>query len=164
MTARKKSGKRTPPKQEPQPIVLDVEAPNPPSSPPSPPSADQEEDGEDLGRMTVYEVKLTRMELAHLRDLFSVKLPPEMTTTLSEALAESQQRPFVETKLWQKLTRIMHEAGVPMEDEAPDFTILPTGPAPMGVFQVEATDNQIKDMILTAVGQDQDEDQSEEDE
>lgn len=107
---------------------------------------------EDLGKISVYSVNFTRMELAHLRDLFSVKLPPEMTVTISEALAETQSRTVIESKLWQKLLRVMVDAMIPTQDEAPDFTILPSGPPPLGVFQVESTDSQLRTMIAQASG------------
>lgn len=104
------------------------------------------EEGRDV-KLSTYPVNLTRFELIHLRDMFSVKLPPSMDVTLSEALAESQRRPLVETKLWQKLARACTKAGVPIEDEAPDFTILPSAPCPLGVYQVEADDDQIEDAL-----------------
>lgn len=124
-------------------------------SPPETSDEDEElrrQESGDLGNVSTFTVKLTRMELAHLRDLFGIKLPPDMTVSVSEALAESQSRPLVESKLWQKLAKAMAASGIPMEEDCPDFTILPSGPAPLGVFQVEATDDQLRAMIAAETG------------
>lgn len=102
-----------------------------------------EEKQEELGNVTTFKVEFTRAELAHIRDLFSIRIPPELKTTLSEALAESQERQLIETRLWEKLTAVITKSGVPMGENAPDFTVLPTGAVPLGVFQIEMTDSQV---------------------
>lgn len=84
---------------------------------------------------------MTKHELAHLRDMFSVKLPQAPNQTLSEALAESQGRLLCEPKLWDKLSGLCRAAGVGLEDEAPDFTLLPAGPVPLGLYTITACDD-----------------------
>lgn len=83
------------------------------------------------------DLMLSAAELVHLRDLFGIKIPPEMTTTLSECLAAQQQREMIETMLWQKIVAACERLGVAVGDTAPDFTILPTAPSPLAVFEVE---------------------------
>lgn len=83
-----------------------------------------------------FPVRLTKFELLHIRDLFSVVLPSEMRETVSQRLAQSQDRTLVEARLWQKLARVCHEAGLPMDDDAPDFVVAASGAPPIGVFEL----------------------------
>jgi hypothetical protein len=83
-----------------------------------------------------FDLKLTQQELLHLRDLFNVRLPPDMTTTVSQALATAEGRPFVENLLFLKVHGACKSAKLPLEESAPDFVVTATGPAPMGVFKV----------------------------
>lgn len=82
-------------------------------------------------------LELTRAELLHVRDLFSVKLPPEMASSVSQVLAESQGRSLVESSLWNKLTKQFVAARVPTGDSAPDFVVAVAGTPTIGVFQVD---------------------------
>lgn len=90
----------------------------------------------EIKRRKTFTLRLTKFELLHLRDLFSVVLPPEMKETLSARLAQSQDRSLVEAKLWQKLARVCHEAELPMDDDAPDFVVAASGSPPVGVFEL----------------------------
>ena len=83
-----------------------------------------------------FNIRLTKFELLHLRDLFSVSLPPEMKDTLSQRLAQSQDRTLVEARLWQKLARVCIESGLPMDDDAPDFVVSASGAPAIGVFEL----------------------------
>lgn len=83
-----------------------------------------------------FMLRLTKFELLHLRDLFSVALPPEMKETLSQRLAQSQDRALVEAKLWQKLAQACHQVGLPMDDDAPDFIVAASASPPIGVFEL----------------------------
>ena len=89
---------------------------------------------EKIKKRKTYELRLTRTELVHLRDLFSVVLPPDVKKTLSQHLAEAEDREFIETKLWDKLIDLCKTAGVPVGDEAPDYVVAPTAAPPMSVF------------------------------
>ena len=90
----------------------------------------------EIKRRKTFTVRLTKFELLHLRDLFSVLLPSEMKETLSARLAQSQDRALVEAKLWQKLVRVCNEAELPMDDDAPDFVVAASGAPPIGVFEL----------------------------
>lgn len=83
-----------------------------------------------------FNLRLTKYELTHIRDLFSVMLPTEMKTTASQHLAKCQNRSLVEARLWQKLAQACIEAELPMGDDAPDFVISVAGPPSLGVFEV----------------------------
>jgi hypothetical protein len=83
-----------------------------------------------------YEVRFTKFELLHLRDLMSISLPPEGAHTVSETLASLENRVMVESSLWQKLTNACVAVGLPVGDNAPDYIVAPSGIAPMGVFQL----------------------------
>lgn len=85
-----------------------------------------------------YELKLTKFELLHLRDVLSVILPPEGEKTLSQALAELEGRPLVESVLWKKVASLCSDAGLPIGDDAPDYVVAPASPPPMGVFQLSS--------------------------
>lgn len=90
----------------------------------------------EVKRRKTFTIRLTKFELIHIRDLFSVTLPPEMKDTLSQRLAQSQDRALVESKLWQKLARACLEAELPMDDDAPDFVVAASGAPPIGVFEL----------------------------
>lgn len=83
-----------------------------------------------------FTLKLSLAELVHLRDLFSISLPVDLKTTVSQSLAVGQGRQVVETKLWNKVVNLCKEGLVPMDDEAPDFIVTVTAPPELGVFEV----------------------------
>jgi hypothetical protein len=68
-----------------------------------------------------FSLRLTRFELIHLRDLLSIRLATELSTTVSQALASGENRPIIEAKLWQTVAAACRDAGVSLDDEAPDF-------------------------------------------
>ena len=84
-------------------------------------------------------VRLTPIEAVHLRDLFSIMLPPDGSKTVSQSLAAGAGRSLVETRLWHKLHTACQALGVPLGDEAPDFVVAPTAmPMPeLAVQQIE---------------------------
>lgn len=83
-----------------------------------------------------YEVRFTKFELLHLRDLMSISLPPEGQNTISETLASLENRITIESSLWKKLTDACVAVGLPVGDNAPDYIVAPSGMAPLGVFQL----------------------------
>lgn len=92
----------------------------------------------EVKRRKTYNLRLTKFELLHLRDLFSVLLPPEGQRTMSQALAELESRTLVESVLWKKVASACTEAGLPMDDDAPDYVVAPASPPPMSVFQLSS--------------------------
>jgi hypothetical protein len=80
-------------------------------------------------------LKLTKYELIHLRDLFSVTLP-DASASVSQCLASLDERSLVESQLWTKIYGICRDAGVPLDDDAPDFVITAAGPPTLGVFHL----------------------------
>ena len=83
-----------------------------------------------------FTIKLGLAELVHLRDLFSISLPVDLKTTVSQSLAEAQGRRMIETKLWNKIVALCKEGNVPLDEEAPDFIVTVTAPPELGVFEV----------------------------
>lgn len=102
-----------------------------------------------IKKRKTYELRLTRTELAHIRDLFSVVLPPNTKKTLSHHLAELEDRVHVEDKLWSKISDLLSKAGVPCGDESPDFIVAPLSPPPMGVFPLSLDDVTSEDDTAT---------------
>jgi hypothetical protein len=90
----------------------------------------------DVKKRKTYELRLTKFELLHLRDVLSVALPPDAKKTLSQALAELENRLLVESTLWNKLVDACEEADLPVGDEAPDYVIAPNAPPSLSVFQL----------------------------
>jgi hypothetical protein len=90
----------------------------------------------DIKTRKTYDLRLTKFELLHLRDLFSVVLPPDVSKTLSQALAQLEERSLVESMLWSKIAAACEVAGLPMGDEAPDYVVAPNTPPGLGVFQL----------------------------
>jgi hypothetical protein len=89
-----------------------------------------------IKKRKTHELRLTRLELVHIRDLLSVVLPPDTKKTMSQILAELEDRTYVEEKLWDKVTEACKGAGLPTGDEAPDYIVAPTAPPPMSVFHL----------------------------
>lgn len=83
-----------------------------------------------------YTLNLTKFELIHLRDLFGVALPPSLTKTVSQALAETEERSMVETSLWNKIVSKCKSAKVPLNEHAPDFICAGASSPPIGVFRL----------------------------
>lgn len=83
-----------------------------------------------------FDLRLTRFELIHLRDLFSVLLPLDLKQTVSQMLAATEDRSMVESRLWQKVASVCSEADVPLDDSAPDFICAAASAPPIGVFRL----------------------------
>jgi hypothetical protein len=104
-----------------------------------------------------FQIRLSKFELLHLRDLMSVALPPEGAQTVSNSLAVAENRQLIENGLWKKISEACVNVGLPMGDDAPDYVVAPTGMTPLGVFQV-SSDPYAK----TSSDEDDDEEDSEE--
>ena len=89
-------------------------------------------------RQEVVKLTLTKVELVHLRDMLSIVLPPDAKKTVSQALAEAENRTMNESKLWGKITDACSEVGLPVGDAAPDYVVAPLAAPPLGVFQLAA--------------------------
>ena len=89
-----------------------------------------------LKKRKTHDLRLTKFELLHLRDLFSVVLPPEGRKTVSQSLAELENRILIESFLWNKIATACETAGVPLDDDAPDYVLAPAGPPPISVFHL----------------------------
>ena len=89
-----------------------------------------------LRKRKTFELRLTKFELLHLRDLFNVKLPPELKLTVSQGLAVVESRPMVETHLWNKLAKACSDAEVPLDDAAPDFICAASSSPSVSVFKL----------------------------
>ena len=97
-----------------------------------------EKDAQLLKPKKTFSLKLTLAELVHLRDLFSISLPVDLRTTVSQSLAFGQGRQLVETKLWNKIVNLCKDGSVPLDEGAPDFIVTVTAPPELGVFEVAA--------------------------
>lgn len=95
-----------------------------------------------LKKTKLTHVKLSKFELIHLRDLFSLLTPPEMKETISQKLALLQNRPLIEAKLWQKIVRACEECEIPLGDEAPDFVVSLASTPSIGVYELSHDENQ----------------------
>jgi hypothetical protein len=89
-----------------------------------------------IHRQKTYDLTLTKLELLHIRDLFGVLLPPDGNKTLSQALAELEDRSLIETMLWQKVSHLCSEANLPLNNEAPDYIVAPVSTPQLGVFHI----------------------------
>ena len=90
----------------------------------------------EIKRRKTHQVRFSKFELLHLRDLMSICLPPEGKQTLSGALATLENRQMVESLLWKKIVEACNEVGLPTGEEAPDYVVATAGMAPLGVFQL----------------------------
>ena len=83
-------------------------------------------------------LKFTQGELVHLRDLFGILLPSAASQPLSQALAVRAGRQVLEARLWRKLAKACESMNIPMGDDAPDFTVAVDSVPSIGIFQVDA--------------------------
>lgn len=90
----------------------------------------------EIKKTKTYSLKLTKFEVLHLRDLFSIVMPPNAKVTVSQSLAEAEDRTHVEQFLWKKLSELCKEANLPLGDEAPDYIVAPVTSPELGVFQI----------------------------
>jgi hypothetical protein len=90
----------------------------------------------EIKRKKTHQIRFSKFELLHLRDLMSICLPPEGKQTISGALAALENRQMIESLLWKKIAESCAEVGLPTGEEAPDYVIAPSGMAPLGVFQL----------------------------
>ena len=95
-----------------------------------------EKDAQLLKPKKTFSLRLTLAELIHLRDLFSIALPMDLKTTVSQSLAHSQGRQLIETKLWNKLVALCKEGSIPLDEEAPDFIVTVVAPPELSVFEI----------------------------
>lgn len=79
-----------------------------------------------------HTLKLTRDELIHIRDLFSVLISP--TQTVSQALANTGKITESELGLWKKVLTACQTAKIPLGTTAPDFIIAVADVPVLGVF------------------------------
>lgn len=93
----------------------------------------------------LFELRLTKLELEHLRDMFNVRLPPDLQTTVSEALAVSQGRPSIEAMMWYKVSVLCGLAGVATGEGAPDFTVSIAASPTLDVFKLNEPEQQAED-------------------
>ena len=96
-----------------------------------------------------HDLRLTKFELIHLRDLFSVVLPPDLTKTLSQALCESDDRQSDEASLWAKIAELCLKSNVSVGDDAPTYIVAPSGPQPLSVFQLDENEENHNDSAPT---------------
>ena len=90
----------------------------------------------EVKKRKTYDLRLTKFELLHLRDMFGIVLPPEASKTMSQALAELEGRTLVESLLWKKISEAAEAAGLPVGDDAPDYVVALSGTPSLSVFQV----------------------------
>lgn len=83
-----------------------------------------------------FDLRLTKIELMHLRDLFGIALPNDMSRTVSSSLAEAADRIASENFLWNKIANLCEKAEIPLGEDAPDYIVAPAGSPVLSVFQV----------------------------
>ena len=111
-----------------------------------------------IKKKKIYTLKLTKFELLHLRDLMGVLTPPDAKTTVSQHLAEAENRVHIEQFLWNKITELCKEAKLPLGDDAPDYIVAPTNTPTMGVFQISSeppNSDQEPNNFISQIGEDE---------
>jgi hypothetical protein len=85
-----------------------------------------------------WELRFTQWELLHLRDLFSILLPPDGKQTVSSALAAAEERAVVEARVWSKVSAACKSAKIPLDEGAPDFIVMMSAAPTLGIFKIDA--------------------------
>lgn len=106
----------------------------------------------------IFTLKLSKFELIHLRDLFSVLLSTDAKQTVSQALAVVEDRTVIEARLWQRVAEACKGAELPTDDDAPDFICAAAASPPVGVFRIAQEPNEQPDVPASnPFGSDEDE-------
>lgn len=96
-------------------------------------------------RLAKFDLRLTRPELLHLRDLMSVSLPSaEGPQTVSSTLSATEGREHADESLWEKISEACKLAKIALEDDAPDYVIAPVASPPMAVFRLQEDDDLVE--------------------
>lgn len=69
------------------------------------------------------ELKLTKAELEHIRDMLSVMVAKDRHKTLSMLLSEHKNTMAQEARLWRKVEEVCKENGVAIGAKAPDYLV-----------------------------------------
>jgi len=69
------------------------------------------------------DVKLTRGDLEHIRDLMSIMLSNSRSKTLSVMLSEHKGQTEKENLLWKRILSACKKAEIPVGEYAPDYLI-----------------------------------------
>ena len=89
------------------------------------------------------DVPLPLEELIHLRDLFNVRLPTNMHTTISQMLSKIEGREVIESRLWDKVVNACVKNNIPTESAAPDHVVALSAPPELGVFAVDIKEDYV---------------------
>jgi hypothetical protein len=96
-------------------------------------------------RLAKFDLKLTRAELLHLRDLMGVSVPNEGgPRTVSSTLAAVEGRKHADESLWEKISTACQVAQIALEDDAPDYIIAPIASPPMAVFRLQEDEDLVE--------------------
>lgn len=95
-----------------------------------------------IRKRKTFPLRLTKYELLHLRDLFSVVLATETQQTVSQGLAAAEDRSLIESRLWLRVARACSEADIPLDDDAPDFVCAASSAPSVGVFRIAHEPNE----------------------
>lgn len=88
-------------------------------------------------KLPLFDVQLTKPELEHIRDLFSILLPSDPPESISQCLAKQAERGELEHNLWEKLSAACDVAGVDLGEKAPDFVVAASTQPMIGLFKVD---------------------------
>jgi hypothetical protein len=88
-------------------------------------------------------LRLTKKELIHIRDVMSIAFPAENShgLTVSQSLAELENRNIIEFNLWKKIVEACTEVGIMTGEEAPDYVIQMNAPPKLRVYEVMSDDD-----------------------
>lgn len=91
----------------------------------------------------LYPLQLTKDELAHIRNMMSIVLPPTGDVRLGEALAHATEADDdIDSSLWDKVWALCEEVGLEVGDDAPDFIVGPSEPTPLKVYRVNLDEDE----------------------
>ena len=76
-----------------------------------------------IKREKLFVLKLDLQQLTHLRDLLSITLPPRYVRRISTDLALTEKREEAEDALWKEVYSLCEDAGLALNDAAPDFSL-----------------------------------------
>lgn len=100
-----------------------------------------------IKKQKLYKIKLTKFELIHLRDLFNLTLP-HATSTISQVLAQNENRYRTEAKFWHKIVELCLDANVPLGDEAPAYAIKQFATPDFRLVQVQHNESQHQNCFI----------------
>ena len=84
----------------------------------------------------LYKLQVSAVQLEHIRDLMSVMLDPQSSSTVSEQIAKYNRRCSCETSLWDLVVAACERADIECGEDVHDYVIA-AAPMQLGILCID---------------------------